>query len=263
MYLETITARKRAALQSIDRRVACATWERAIAHAPPTRSLVDALRSAPRWHRGSVAIIGEMKKASPSKGIMRPQWDARAIAHAYTDAGVDAVSILTEEHFFLGSPDVVVAVRDIVRVPILRKDFLFDPLHVLEARAIGADAILLIAAMHTTQSLAPLMQCARDVGLDVLVEVHDEEEAAWVTQTDAPLIGINNRDLRTFSVDLAVTERILRVLPNDRVVVSESGMMTSEDVQRVRTAGARAVLVGEQCMRADDIAAAVHALVGR
>ncbi|MBU6145652.1 MAG: indole-3-glycerol phosphate synthase TrpC [Paenibacillaceae bacterium] len=263
MYLETIVARKRAAVQSIDRRALCAQWERAIAQAPPTRSLDDALRSAPRWQKGSVAIIGEMKKASPSKGIIRPQWDARAIAQAYTDAGVDAMSILTEEHFFLGSPDTIVAVRDIVSVPILRKDFLFDPLHVLEARAIGADAILLIAAMHTPQSLAPLMQCARDVGLDVLVEVHDDEEAAWVAQTDAPLIGVNNRDLRTFSVDLAVTERILRALPNDRVVVSESGIMSSADVQRVRTAGARAVLVGEQCMRSNDIVAAVHALVGR
>jgi indole-3-glycerol phosphate synthase len=209
-----------------------------------------------------LALIAEIKKASPSKGILDRTLDPLSRARTYTLGGAAAISVLTEEKSFLGSLQHITAIRIGVdgyypglRPPLLRKDFLFDPYHLYEARAAGADAVLLIAAVLPDGPLRELLALARELGLGTLVEVHTEEELDRVVRTDAEVIGINNRDLHTFVTDLAVTKRLRPLIPEGRIVVSESGIHTREDTERVRALGVDAVLVGEALMTSDNVIA--------
>ena len=229
--------------------------------APPTRSLAQALRGP------SLGLIAEVKRASPSRGVLRADLDAQALARTYASGGAAAISVLTEEQHFQGSLGDLEAVRAVLdgrggpRPPVLRKDFLFDAYHLFEARAYGADAVLLIAAILNLELLTELLALARTLGLECLVEVHDERELEWALAADAQIIGINNRDLRTFEVDLAVSERLRPLIPEDRLVVAESGIHTRADVQRLRALGVNAVLIGEALVTAGDPAAKIRELL--
>jgi indole-3-glycerol phosphate synthase len=228
--------------------------------APPrpleaARGFRDALRSGPRPR-----IVAELKRRSPSRGEIRPDFDPIACARAYAGAGAAALSVLTDERFFGGSLEHLERVRAAVGLPLLRKDFLIEACQVDEARAHGADAVLLIAAALDRDALPDLLDRARELGLDALVEVHDEEELERAVAAGADLVGINNRDLRSFEVDLGVSERLAPRLPEGVVAVAESGIFTAEDVERLEAAGVDACLVGESLMRERDVGAALRRL---
>ncbi len=204
---------------------------------------------------GWTAIIAEIKKGSPSKGIIRPDFDPLDIASTYQDNGATCLSVLTDEHFFMGHLHFLALIRETVSLPLLRKDFICDPYQIYEARAAGADAILLIAAMLDIEQLRDFHATARELHLDVLLEVHDEEEMGMALQTDCKLIGVNNRNLRTFVTDLNTTCRLAGMLPADRLLVAESGINNRSDILRLQNDGARAFLIGEAMMRENDIGA--------
>jgi indole-3-glycerol phosphate synthase len=216
----------------------------------PTRRFEAALRKAAA---DGTAIIAEVKKGSPSKGIIRKDFDPEAIAEAYEKAGAACLSVLTDRDFFHGELAFLGRIRQKVSVPLLRKDFLVDPYQVYEARAAGADAVLLIAAALGLSQLQEMAALAGELGLDVLLEVHDETELELALQTPVGLIGINNRNLQTFQTDLAITERLIPKIPADRLVVSESGIRDRSDIRRLLDAGAGAFLVGESLMREADV----------
>ena len=211
---------------------------------------------------GGTAVIAEVKKGSPSKGVIRPDFDPLAIAEIYQAHGATCLSVLTDERFFLGHLNYLGLIREAVGLPLLRKDFICDPYQIVEARAFGADAILLIAAMLDDAELADFAGQARELGLDVLLEVHDETELERALATDCELIGINNRSLRSFVTDLATTERLAPRLPAGRLLVAESGIHSRADVERLQRAGAAAFLVGESLMREADIGAKLEELLG-
>ena len=219
------------------------------------RGFREALRRGPRPR-----IVAELKRRSPSRGEIRPDFDPIACARAYAGAGAAALSVLTDERFFGGSLDHLERVRAEVPLPLLRKDFLIDPWQVDEARAHGADAVLLIVAALGRDALAGLLARARELGLDALVEVHDEAELEAALAAGADLVGINNRDLGSFEVDLGVSERLAPLLPEGIVTVAESGIFTPEDVERLEAAGVDACLVGESLMRERDVGAALRRL---
>jgi indole-3-glycerol phosphate synthase len=229
--------------------------------APPTTSLAQALRGP------SLGLIAEVKRASPSRGVLRADLDPQALARTYAGGGAAAISVLTEKQDFQGSLDDLRAVRAVLdgrgepRLPLLRKDFLFDAYHLFEARVYGADAVLLIVAILNPALLAELLALARTLGLECLVEVHDERELERALAADAQVIGINNRDLRTFEVDLALTERLRPLIPQDRVVVAESGIHNRADVERLRALGVNAVLIGEALVTAEDPGAKIRELL--
>ena len=200
-----------------------------------------------------VGIIAEVKKASPSKGLIREDFDPVAIAVEYERAGADAISVLTDQKFFMGKLEFLADIRKHVSLPILRKDFIVDAYQVYEARANGADAVLLISEILSTREMRELLDVAHSLGMQALVESHDREHLEAALETDARLIGINNRDLATFDVDLATTEELGKLVPADRVLVGESGISTAADVARLAAAGVKAILVGETLIRADDI----------
>ncbi|MFZ4694544.1 MAG: indole-3-glycerol phosphate synthase TrpC [Verrucomicrobiia bacterium] len=210
-----------------------------------------------------LSLIAEIKKASPSAGMIRPNFDPATLAKAYERGGANALSILTDEPFFQGHLDYLRAARAATHLPCLRKDFILSEYQVWEARAAGADAILLIVAALLRRDLIHLLEAARAAELDVIVEVHDERELDASLQVDAPIIGINNRNLKTFKVDVAVTEALAPRVPRDRIVVSESGLSRGEQLQRVRDAGASAVLIGESLMRHENVEEATLALVAK
>lgn len=264
MILDQILATKR---QEVALLPPLAELERLAAQAAPARGFKAALERA----ANPVAVIAEVKKASPSKGIIRPDFDPVAIARSYEAGGAAALSVLTDVSYFQGSLEYLKAIRAAVDLPLLRKDFIIGGAQILEARAAGADAILLIVAAfagpsadgRTVEQLAGLLKLTRDLGMDGLVEVHDEDEMQIAAEIGADLIGINNRDLRTFVTDLAVTERVARLCPAGALLVSESGLFTAAEVQRVHAAGARAILVGESLMRQPEPGAGIGPLVGR
>ncbi len=199
------------------------------------------------------AIIAEVKKGSPSKGIIRADFDPLEIAEIYQNNGATCLSVLTDEPFFLGHLRYLALIREAVSLPLLRKDFICDPYQIYEARAAGADAILLIAAMLDLDQLRDFHAVAKEINLDVLLEVHDETEMEKALKTGCTLIGVNNRNLSTFVTDLGTTGRLARMLPSDRMLVAESGINNREDINRLAADGAQAYLIGESMMRESDI----------
>lgn len=224
------------------------------------RGFIRALRAM--HESGGTAIIAEVKKGSPSKGIIRPDFDPLTIAETYQNHGATCLSVLTDEKFFLGHLNYLGLIREQISLPLLRKDFICDPYQIIEARAFGADAILLIAAMLDLPQLQDFAALAAELHLDVLLEVHDEMELELALQTNCELIGINNRSLRTFSTDLGTTERLRPLIPADRFVVAESGINHRTDIERLLAAGAGAFLIGEALMREDDIGSKLEQLLG-
>jgi indole-3-glycerol phosphate synthase len=252
---EVAAARERVSLQQLQSQVA---------DLPPTRDFTAALKASCR----KPAVIAEVKKASPSKGVIREDFDPVAIGRGYAAGGASCLSVLTDKGFFQGGFEVLVQVREAVDLPLLCKDFILSPYQLYQARAAGADAALLIAAILTDSDLAYLLKMARNLALAVLVEVHDAEEMERVLALEGvELIGINNRDLSTFAVDLATTEQLMRrfgpaVRERGALLVSESGLFSRGDLDRVVEAGADAVLVGEALMRQSDVTAALDTLIG-
>ena len=217
---------------------------------PPARDFVGAIRA--KISDRHAAIIAEIKKASPSKGIIRADFRPADIAARYAAAGAACLSVLTDREYFQGAPEYLKAARDACDLPVLRKDFMIDPYQVYEARAMGADCILLIVAALQAAPLQELAEIAANLGMAVLVEVHDADELNAALSLKTPLIGINNRSLRTFETRLETTLELLKSVPADRIVVTESGILTPADVSVMRNAGVEAFLVGEAFMRADD-----------
>lgn len=209
-----------------------------------------------------ICLIAEIKKASPSKGVLRQDFNPPEIARVYQEAGVQAVSVLTEEDYFLGNISCINEVKNIIQAPVLRKDFILEPYQVYESRAFGADAILLIAEILGRDSLSELMSLADSLGMDCLLEVHTEKELKKALNLKAPLIGINNRCLHTLEVDLKTTERLFPLIPKDRTVVVESGINNYQDVLFLKILGVNAVLIGEAFMSSADIRAKVEEVMG-
>lgn len=228
--------------------------------APATRPFAAALKQTISEDRA--AVVAEIKKASPSKGVLRERFEPAGIAESYAAAGASALSVLTDERFFQGSDAYLREARGACGLPVLRKEFIIDPYQVYESRAIGADCILLIVAALADAELGELARLATRLGMDVLVEVHDGEELARALELDTPLLGINNRDLNTFRVSLETTLELLERVPDDRVVISESGIHDVQDVARLRARGVNAFLVGEAFMRAADPGVQLRKLFG-
>jgi len=260
MILDEIVAHKKQEVAAAKIRVPEKELRARIAGLEETRCFVQALHAAEEENR--TPIIAEVKKGSPSRGVIRPDFDPVAIAEIYEANGAACLSVLTDERFFLGHLAYLTEIRRSVGLPILRKDFVCDPYQLYEARAAGADAVLLIAAMLELAELRDFAALARELGLDVLLEVHDEQELDTALQVNCELVGVNNRDLRTFVTDLSTTERLAKIVPGNRLIVAESGIHTRTDVVRLQRAGARGFLVGESLMREGDIGAKLRVLLG-
>lgn len=248
--LQRIVAVKRDEVAQARRRCGLAELEAQASAASPARGFAAALRA--RVEAGSPAVIAEVKKASPSKGVLREHFVPADIARSYESGGAACLSVLTDERFFQGCAAYLQQARESCSLPVLRKDFLIDPYQVVEARAMGADCVLLIAACLDDGLMSELEACATEQGLDVLVEVHDGDELERALRLKTPLIGVNNRNLRTFEVSLDTTIGLLPRVPGDRLLVTESGILARADVQRMRSADVHAFLVGEAFMRAPD-----------
>ena len=248
--LERILERKRGELEAARAAVPLAEMQRRAAAAPPPRDFAAAMAAKIGAQRP--AVIAEIKKASPSRGLLRADFDPAAIARSYEAGGAACLSVLTDRDFFQGAPEHLAQARAACSLPVLRKDFITEPYQVFESRALGADCILLIAAALARQDMQGLEASARSLGMAVLVEVHDARELEAALALDTPLLGINNRDLRSFQTRLETTLELRSRVPQGRTVVTESGIHTPEDVRRMRAAGVQAFLVGEAFMRAPE-----------
>ena len=256
--LDRIVAAKREEIARARAAVPEGRLEERLEAAPPVRDFLAALAGP-----GGIRLIAEVKKASPSKGVIRADFDPVAIARTYQKHGAACVSVLTDEKYFQGSLEYLRRVREAVDLPVLRKDFILDPYQVLEARSAGADAVLLIAECLDDDALARLHETSIALGMTPLVELYEPENLPRVLRIGARLVGINNRNLRTFQVDLEHTVRLRPLIPDDRLVVGESGIRTRDDALRLQQAGVHAMLVGESLMVSPDIGAAVDQLLGR
>jgi indole-3-glycerol phosphate synthase len=254
--LDDIMATKRSEIAAARAARSEADLERAVAGLPPTRDFTAAVGRA-----GQVNIIAEVKKASPSAGIIRADFDPVVIARTYEEHGAAAISVLTDAQYFQGRLEYLTAIRAAVAIPVLRKEFILERYQLLEARAAGADAVLLIAECLPGSKLDELQREAIALGLHTLVELHDADELPRVVASGAKVIGINNRDLRSFTTRLEHTLDLAPRIPADRVIVGESGIRTNADLVRLQSAGVRAVLVGESLMRAPDIGQALDRLL--
>jgi len=253
--LEEIVSYKAAELEARKRELPQSCLEWALSVQQPTRDFAAAL-GAP-----GISLIAEIKKASPSRGVLRENLDPAELATAYAIQGAAAISVLTEERYFGGSLLDLASVREAVSVPLLRKDFLFSPYQVIEARAWGADAVLLIAAILDDSQLRELRELAQSLGMSALVEVHDELELERALKAGATILGVNNRNLRTFEVDLETTHRLRPRVPPGCLLVSESGIRSRGDVERLRAWGVDAMLVGEALVQADDLPEKIEELL--
>lgn len=226
--------------------------------APPVRGFTNALKAASQTGYG---LIAELKKASPSKGIIRADFDPEMLAKAYEDGGATCLSVLTDRQWFHGAPEYLAAVRAAVNLPVLRKDFMIAPVQIAESRALGADCILLIMAALADEQALELEACAIEYGMDVLIEIHNESELDRACKLKSPLMGINNRNLKTMEISLDVGEAMLPRLPAGRIAVAESGLFNPADLARMAKAGARCFLIGEALMRADNVSAATTTIL--
>lgn len=256
--LDTILADKRAEVVARQSARPQAELKARCVEMPSPRGFLQALQQP---KHGIASLIAEVKKASPSAGVIRPDFDPVQIARIYEENGASCLSILTDEKFFQGHDDYLKAVREAIALPIIRKDFIVNEWQIYESRWLGADAILLIVAALTPARIAEYAALAHELGMAALVEVHTEGEMEIALTSGAKLIGINSRDLNTFVTDLGTVERLAAMVPADVTLVAESGLKTPQDVKRVAKAGAKAILVGESLMRAPNIGAAVRALM--
>jgi indole-3-glycerol phosphate synthase len=260
MMLEKILEAKREEVAHRKTQVSLRELKARLHDLPPPRDFYQVLNR--RRDGGPIRLIAEIKKASPSQGIIRADFDPEALASSYAKAGAVALSVLTDGPFFQGSLQDLVRARKAVALPVLRKDFTLDPYQVYETRAWGGDAILLIVAALTPGLLQELLELSLDLGLHPLTEVHTQEELGHALQAKAPIIGVNNRDLKTFRVSLETTFTLLPQIPADRLVVSESGISSRDEMQRLEAAGIDAVLVGEGLLRAPDVSEKTRELMG-
>lgn len=259
--LKDIETYKRREIEAARKALPLAALAERARSAPPVRGFCARLEEGRAQHR--LALIAEIKKASPSKGLIRADFDPVGLARAYERGGAACLSVLTDAPSFQGSLEYLRQARSATQLPVLRKDFLFDPYQVVEARTWGADCILVILACIDDTGARDLLSVAGDHGMDALVEVHDEHELDRALGLDARFIGINNRDLNTFATDLSVTLKLAPRVPRDRLLIAESGISTLEDLERLAEVGVTAFLVGESLMRQNDVEAATRALLGR
>ena len=257
MILDQIVAATRLRVAQLKETTDLHALEKQLPAAPAPRPFADALR-----HPNRLGLIAEIKKASPSKGVIAPNFDPAHQAALYRDGGADCLSVLTEPQWFQGELAHLREARAVSGLPSLRKDFVVDEIQILEARVAGADCILLIVSVLKDWELRQLKAAAGRLGMDALCEVHDETDARRALFNGCTFVGINNRDLQTFNVDLATTERLRPLFPANCTVVAESGIFTGEDARRMRSAGADALLVGESLMRSGDVAGAIRELLG-
>ena len=254
--LDRIVAVRRMAVETARQVTPAKLLEERATSAPPVRDFRAALS------RDGLNVIAECKKASPSRGLLRAAYNPAALAPAYEAAGACALSVLTEPEFFQGSLEDLTVARQVCCLPVLRKDFVFSQYQLLEARVAGADAFLLIVAVLSQEDLRALLVCGEELGMAALVEAHTEEEVARAVDAGADIIGINNRNLKTFEVDAGLSERLRARVPDSCVVVSESGLESAEELQRLRAVGFDAFLIGTHLMQAPDPGAALRALIG-
>jgi len=255
--LKEIVAKKKERITLAIQQLSLDDLSAKLAGLPATRPFKEAI-SKPK----QISLIAEIKQSSPSKGLIRQNFNLAEIAQSYQDAGAQALSVLTEEDFFGGNPAYINEVKKVFTGPVLRKDFILESYQVYESRYLGADAILLIADLLTKEKLVEFMRIADSLGLDYIVEVHDEKELKKVLGLKVPMIGINNRNLRTLEVDFKTTEKLFTLIPRDKIVIVESGIKSSQDVLFLKILGANAVLIGTAFMESADIKSKVEGIMG-
>ena len=250
-----MVAQKREEVEQRKKAVTMAYLQERIARQKPSLDLASALKS------DHIRLIAEVKQASPSRGMLKPNFDPIELARIYSEGGAAAISVLTEANYFMGSIEHLTAIKEVVQLPLLRKDFIFDTYQVYESRAYGADALLLIATILNQRQLKELVSLSHSLGLKCLVEVHNEGEAERAVLSEAEIIGINNRDLSTFTIDINTTRRLRPLIPKEKIVVSESGIKSRKDIEKLRKWGVDAVLVGEALVTGNDVPAKMKELL--